>query len=93
MGGDGKAYYVIFKLETKFLCQKLRQGNRFATIVRIGDKHKFTNYQNIFMLLTLIMCISCVRKFTTCILSLISDIKYISRVLFMSTYVSGNASF
>jgi len=45
MGGNGKAYYVIFKLETKFLCQKLRQGNRFATVVRIGDQHKFTNYQ------------------------------------------------
>jgi len=48
MGGDGKTYYVIFKLETKFLYHKLCQGNRFAKIVCIGDLHKFTNYQKYF---------------------------------------------
>jgi len=53
MGGDGKTYYVIFKLETKLLYQKLCQGNRFAKIVRIGDLPKFTNYQKYFRVINI----------------------------------------
>jgi hypothetical protein len=45
---DGKMYYVIFKLGTKFLYQKLCLGNRFANIFHIDDLHKFSNYQKYF---------------------------------------------
>ena len=65
-------------METNFLYQKLCQGNRFAKIVHIGDLCKFPNYQKYFHIINFDYVYPCVRKFTTCTLSLIADIKHSS---------------
>jgi len=66
---------------------------QIGNIVHIGDLHKLTTYQIYLNVINTDYMYLMYQKGHNMYIVIDLDIKYISRVLFMSSYVSVNASF